>query len=291
VASGNRVKTTRVEWVAARYPPATKKDPSKEAILLNRFVSVVRAGWSEATNRGHYPRPGRLIAAYQPERNSLQPEFRILILERSARSSIACAISWKPDIAVLARAMKTTSHPVSQVLDRTASLSILFTRLRTTAFPTRLLTEKPTLFCSRPLGMALITNRRLAQEFPSPCTLAKSLLRVRRSCLLIANMGTKRPETLLYRQPMTARQPSRLQHVSPPPSSHTNSEPVHSLPVQSLGLISPLRHFRSVSRAYDTLFRTLKSRRTGGGPVGLSTLKTAMYNLILSRGDIAWDAA
>ncbi len=186
-------------------------------------------------------------------------------------------------MAVPARAMITTSHPVSHVLDRTASLSILFTRLRTTAFPTRLLTEKPTLFCSRPLGMARITNKPLAQDLPSPCTLAKSRLRVRRSSLLITNAGKKQPETLLYRQAAATRQPSRLQHVSPPPSSHPNSEPVHSLPVQPFWLISSLRHFRSVSRAYDTLFRTVKSRRTGGGPIGLSTLKTAMYNLIPSR--------
>jgi hypothetical protein len=180
--------------------------------------------------------------------------------------------------------MKTTSQPASHVLLRTASLSILFTRLRTTAFPTRLLTEKPILFSSRPLGMALITSRRLAQDFPSPCTLAKSLLRVRRSSLLITNVGNKRPETMLYRQAMTTRQPSRLQHVSPTPSSHSNSEPVHSLAVQPLGLISPLRHSRSVSRAYDTLFRTVKSRRMGEEPIGLSTFRTAMYNLIASRG-------
>ena len=191
-------------------------------------------------------------------------------------------MSWKLDVAVPARAMKTTSHPASHVLDRTASLSILFTRLRTTAFPTRLLTEKPTLFFSRPLGMALMTSRLLAQDLPPPCTLAKSLLRVRRSSLLITNVGKKRLETLLYRQATTTRQPSRLQHVSPPPGSHPNSEPVHSLPVQSLGLISPLRHLRSVSKAYDTLFRTVKSRRTRGESISLRTLKTAMYNLVQS---------
>jgi len=60
VASGNRVKTTRVERVAARYPPATKEDPSQEAILLNRFVSVMRAGRREATDRGDGLWPGQL---------------------------------------------------------------------------------------------------------------------------------------------------------------------------------------------------------------------------------------
>jgi len=46
--------------VAARYPPATKKDASQEPILLDRFVSVVGAGWREATDRGHYPWQGQL---------------------------------------------------------------------------------------------------------------------------------------------------------------------------------------------------------------------------------------
>jgi hypothetical protein len=71
----------------------------------------------------------------------------------------------------------------------------------------------------------------LAQDLPSSYTLAKSLLRVRRSSLLIAYAGKKQPETLLYSQAVTTDQPSRLQHVSPPSGSHPKSEPVHSLAV------------------------------------------------------------
>jgi hypothetical protein len=73
--------------------------------------------------------------------------------------------------------------------------------------------------------------------------------------------GKKPPETILDRQSVTARQSPRLQYVSPPPSPHADSEPVYSLPVQSLRLICSLRHLRTVSRAYDTLFSSMKSRR------------------------------
>ena len=227
--SGNRVKATWIEWMAAGYPATTKEDTLEESVLLNRFISIVRARRSEATHRWHHPRPSQLVATYQPESDPLQLD--LLILERSTKSLTASLISWESETAAPARAMKTTSQPTSHFLDRTASLSILLTRLRTTAFPTRLLTEKPTLCTSRPLGTALITSKRLAQDLPSLYTLAKSLLRVRRSSLLIANAGKKRSKTLLYSQPVTTDQPPRLQHVPPPPSSHPESEPVHSLAV------------------------------------------------------------
>jgi hypothetical protein len=55
-----------------------------------------------------------------------------------------------------------------------------------------------------------MTSKRLAQDLPSSYTLAKSLLRVRRSSLLIANVGKKRLETLLYCQSVTTNQPPRL---------------------------------------------------------------------------------
>ncbi len=64
------------------------------------------------------------------------------------------------------RAMMTTSQPGSHAADWTASRNILFTRLRTTAFPTRLLTENPILVRSSSLGMALITSRLLTQDLP-----------------------------------------------------------------------------------------------------------------------------
>ena len=62
--------------------------------------------------------------------------------------------------------MMTTSHPASHVPDWTACRSILFTRLRTTAFPTRLLTENPILVCSSSLGVARITSRLLTHDLP-----------------------------------------------------------------------------------------------------------------------------
>jgi len=62
--------------------------------------------------------------------------------------------------------MNTTSHPDFQATDCTHSRRRLFTRLRTTAFPTRLLIEKPNLLGFNSLEKAFITSNSFAQDLP-----------------------------------------------------------------------------------------------------------------------------
>ena len=56
--------------------------------------------------------------------------------------------------------MKSTSHPSSIRLLRAASRSLRFTRLRVTAFPTPLPTEKPNRLTHSPFGLVTNTNSR-----------------------------------------------------------------------------------------------------------------------------------
>ena len=55
--------------------------------------------------------------------------------------------------------MKSRSQPSSTPAARAASLSLLFTRFRVTAFPTLLLTEKPNRLRPRPFLLDSSTNR------------------------------------------------------------------------------------------------------------------------------------
>ncbi len=88
------------------------------------------------------------------------------------------------------RAMKTTSWPgdIASWRGLPASRKRRFTRFRTTALPTRLLTEKPKRLWSSPLGSTQSTNRKWGHERPSLFTRWNSSSSLRRYLFSIAGI-------------------------------------------------------------------------------------------------------
>ena len=135
--------------------------------------------------------------------------------------------------------MNTMSHPGTTVVRRlcTASRRSLLIRFRTTALPSRRLTENPNRVSLSPRGNLHKTNIRLAQDRPSPCTRRKSSDLVRR---YLAGNTTTHPAVNallalpvdrvvpLYGQHLAPTSTPRIEHFAPASSRHPRQKPVNS---------------------------------------------------------------
>ena len=98
----------------------------------------------------------------------------------------------KSDRAAVFRATITMSNPSSTGIDRAVSRSRRFTRLRTTALPTRLLTEKPKRVAAWPFGRTFTTKSLSAHDRPSAHAVLKSAVFRKRLCCCISRGYTVR---------------------------------------------------------------------------------------------------
>lgn len=156
-----------------------------------------------------------------------------------------------PDLAI-----RTTSHPgdIRSRCNLITSRRSRFTRLRATALPIRLLTEKPKRLFSNAFLDLQSTTILLEQQHPSPCTRRKSADLVRRCCL------GNTPDVLLvipllmlrvHSQGPTSLRPPGLEHVTPTLGGHALAKTVNLLTTTLLRLPCSLGHFILYSFSYS----------------------------------------
>ena len=168
---------------------------------------------------------------------------------------------------------------------RAVSLSLRFTRFRTTALPTLLLTEKPNRQCSASVRRAMSTSLLSAQLLPSRLTAAKSFVFLRRCCFCIsaavipsgkpvakisppspafAGAGSSLPSSrrkelnrkgYLHGKLMASSEHAALQHIAAVLSAHARSEAMYSHPTTLLRLIGSLRHLQLLSNLLPVRIR------------------------------------
>lgn len=163
--------------MATQDAPGTHPAPSKEAVRLNRFEGVGRARRMESAGGRCHGRDVPLIET--DDCNGHGPQRRVRIAARPAPTS--WRIASKPAFAAELRAMNTTSTPwTSPRSRRTDSRIQRFTRLRTTALPTFLLTVRPNRG-SAELAVQITTRVGVTKRLPLLCTRRKSARRRMRS--------------------------------------------------------------------------------------------------------------
>lgn len=155
---------------------------------------------------------------------------------RLTRSRTACRICWKLAAAAGLRAMSTISQPSLTAVSRAASRIRRRTRLRVTAFPTRLLTEKPKRTRFNSLGNARRTSSGWTHALPCAKSRAKSASRTSRFSLL------KTRGSLDDGQSSPSTQTPQAQNLPAAPRAHARPKAMLSAARDPFGLIRSLRH-------------------------------------------------
>jgi len=138
------------------------------------------------------------------------------------------------------RAINTKSQPCWTGVKRTASRILRFARLRVTALPIRLPTEKPALLTPRPFRFTLSTSSLSDHERFSARSAPKSLDFVRRRSLGIVR---RTRSTLVHGQPVASFEHAALEHVASVIRRHSGAEAVHAEAPSYFRLESSLCHF------------------------------------------------
>jgi hypothetical protein len=173
--------------------------------------------------------------------------------------------------------MNTTSQPggIAGICRRTASRMRRRTRLRTTALPICLLTEKPNRLQARPLGRAHNTSSSSGQHLPSRRTCSKRLRSFTRWMRFTpARYPTRAlPIPLAIaqgsRQLVASLQASPLHDCTAIGGAHAPAKAMHPQAPPCLRLIRPLRHAVpsspfAANRAHPCVVRWL-TLKSGGG--------------------------
>ena len=151
------------------------------------------------------------------------------------------------------------SYPPRGGRERSSTRSRRFTRLRTTADPTRLLTERANRLRGRPFGSAATCTSRCRARFPLRSVALISELRRSRSTAGGAKASRGDPSStaisLLEGEPRATTLSAATNHVAPATRGHPRHEAVLSPTRDALRLPGPLRHPRAPPPAGRALTR------------------------------------